>query len=110
MHDAVTVTAIRSPEKSPESKGQSRGAGLVTLYPERGSNPHEMLSQGILSPSDVATATVQTVTARALTEQRTEPDETEPHPNKAYPSPEKSPDKLNRTGARRYAVVIGRAA
>lgn len=110
MHDAVMVVASRSPENSPESKGQSRGAGLVTLYPERGSNPHEMLSQGILSPSDVAASSVQTVAASRLSEKQTEPEKPEPRPNKADQSPEKSPDKLNRTGARRYAVTIGRAA
>jgi hypothetical protein len=100
MKVAHRVLAVYvSPENSPDYKGRNRGAAPVSLYPKRGSNPHALDGQGILSSFSAEAASGGTYAF-----QRRNGSGGCPHRARFIPladgvSPEKSPDSSVRAVA-----------
>lgn len=89
-----------SPESSPDCKGADRGAGAVSVYPERDLNPHAAQQQGILSHFSIDSASVQIAPDREWTAPALSGDPFGLIPNEARTSPEVSPDIMARVRAR----------
>lgn len=88
-----------SPENSPDRKGPTWGTDAVSLYPKRGSNPHALDGQGILSSFSAEAASGGTYAF-----QRRNGSGGCPHRARFIPfadgvSPEKSPDSSVRAVA-----------
>lgn len=85
-----------SPDTPPEDAGPDRGSRTVTLYPERGSNPHDREGHKILSRASGQSASVHTALYRGETEAATYDDRGESVPNGDRSFPEASPGLLAR--------------
>ena len=81
-----------SPDVPPDVDGRSRGTPVVTLYPERASNPHPSTREGILSPFSLASRSVGIGRDRGETGDAWTPDRASLIPNGDRSSPEMSPE------------------
>jgi hypothetical protein len=81
-----------SPDVPPDVDGRSRGTPVVTLYPERASNPHPAEQEGILSSFRHGSGVVRTAPDRGETGKDAGPIRSESVPNGDRSFPEMSPD------------------
>ena len=81
-----------SPDISPDSKGQYRGASAVSAYPERDSNPHAAKQQGVLSHFSTEVQPAQNDADTGVTASALSVDRAESVPNTSNQPPEVSPD------------------
>ncbi len=94
-----------SPESHPDGTGPDQGTDVVTVYPERGSNPHVSKRHEILSHTTVGAVPMPTKLHRDGTGTSATADRTEPSPNTVGGSPEASPDLVQHVARRPYRVL-----
>lgn len=91
-----------SPDSSPDIDGPNRGAPSVSAYPERGSNPHAAMRQGILSPFSGRSASIGINPDRGENGSAAGHHRAASVPNEDRTSPEASPDLVSAVVARIY--------
>lgn len=84
-----------SPDLRPDWKGLNRGADAVSAYPERGSNPHPVEQEGILSHFGPKSTSVQNDPDRGDNGDGVGPHRGESVPNEDRTFPEASPDLVS---------------